>query len=191
MRLRIWVAVCLIVMMISGCAPHEYTGTVLEPAKEVGDFTVATADGGTFDLDQPGDKTLLLYFGYTSCPDICPNTLFNLKRTMEALGDQADAFQVAMLTVDPERDTPERLDAYMKSFDPSYIGLYEPDTGQLAAIQQDFGIFAAPDSDEDEYTVSHSSYVFVMDEAGTRLLFSYEVTPEQMADDLKAYLKER
>lgn len=189
--MRTWIigVVCLIAM-ITGCTPHEYTGTVLEPAKEVGDFTVATADGGTFDLNEPGEKTLLLYFGYTSCPDICPTTLFNLKRTMEALGDQATEFQVAMLTVDPERDTPDRLDAYMNNFDASYIGLYEPDADQLAAIQQDFGIFAAPDSDEDEYTVSHSSYVFVIDEAGTRLLFSYDVTPEQMADDLKAYLKE-
>jgi protein SCO1/2 len=96
-----------------------------------------------------------------------------------------------MLTVDPERDTPDRLGAYMKNFDDSYIGLYEPDMDQLAAIQQDFGIFAAPDSDDEVYTVSHSSYIFVGDATGTRVLFSYDMTPEQMADDLRAYLKDR
>src|SRR5687767_3870544 len=82
------------IMIITACTPHQYTGTVLEPPKEVAEFTVQKADGGTLDLHDPGDKPLILYFGYTSCPDVCPNTLYIIRRAMTELGEDAVQFQV-------------------------------------------------------------------------------------------------
>src|SRR5688572_11005008 len=111
-------------IVLAGCQPHAFTGTTLEPPKTISDFTMQTDEGSEFRLSDLKDRALLVYFGYTHCPDFCPTTLYKVRQAMEKLGDDTLHFQVAMITVDPERDTPEVLNQYMKAFDPTYIGLY-------------------------------------------------------------------
>jgi protein SCO1 len=181
---------CLIMV---GCQPHTFTGTTLEPPEALDDFTMQTDDGGEFHLSDLEDQALLVYFGYTHCPDFCPTTLYKVRQAMDKLGDDAQHFQVAMITVDPDRDTPDVLNKYMKAFDSSYIGLYQPDADALAAVLADFGVFSEKDPPAEagsaEYTVSHSTHLFLVDASGMRILFNYDTTADQLAADLKAYLK--
>jgi protein SCO1 len=192
---QIALGMMIICMLLAGCGPHTYTGTTLEPPKAITDFTMQTDEGGEFRLSDLGDRSLLVYFGYTYCPDICPTTLYKVRQAMQQLGDDAQYFQVAMITVDPERDTPDVLNKYMKAFDPSYIGLYEPDTDKLSVVLADFGVFAEKDPPAEDgstsYTVSHSSYLFLVDQSGMRLIFSYETSAEDLAADLKATLNQK
>src|SRR5688500_8111207 len=98
-----------------------------------------------------------------------------------------------MITVDPERDTPDVLNQYIKAFDPSYIGLYQDDADQLAAVLAEFGVFSEKDSPVESstsYTVSHSTYLFLVDASGMRILFNYDTSAEDLAADLKAYLNQ-
>jgi protein SCO1 len=182
---------CLVML---GCQSHTFTGTTLEPPEALDDFTMQTDDGGKFHLSVLGDQALLVYFGYTHCPDFCPTTLYKVRQAMDKLGDDAQHFQVAMITVDPARDTPDVLNKYMKAFDPSYIGLYQPDADALAAVLADFGVFSEKDPPADaesaEYTVSHSTHLFLVDASGMRILFNYDTTADELAADLKAYLKQ-
>jgi protein SCO1 len=183
---------CLIIsMVLAGCQPHLFTGTTLEPPKTISDFKMQTDEGGEFRLSDLEDRALLVYFGYTHCPDFCPTTLYKVRQAMEKLGDDAQHFQVAMITVDPERDTPEVLNQYMKAFDPTYIGLYQADADQLAAVLAEFGVFSEKDPPVEGstgYTVSHSTYLFLVDASGMRILFNYDTSAEDLAADMKAYL---
>jgi protein SCO1 len=184
----------LVCFMLAGCQPHTFTGTILEPPKTITDFTMQTDEGSNFHLSDLEDRALLVYFGYTHCPDFCPTTLYKVRQTMETLGEDAEHFQVAMITVDPERDTPDVLNQYMKAFDPSYIGLYQPDEDQLAAVLAEFGVFSEKDPPAEGstgYTVSHSTHLFLVDVSGMRIVFNYDTSVDNLAADLKAYLNQK
>jgi len=137
-------------------------------------------------------KWTLLYFGYTFCPDVCPTTLADLKAMNTALGDKADKAQVVFVTLYPARDTPERLDAYLNAFDPSFMGL----TGTPAAIDAaatEFGVYYQKREVEGAggYLVDHTSTVSVLDPKGRlRMVFPYGVAGADIAADLK-YLMRR
>jgi protein SCO1 len=181
-------------LMLAGCQPHTFTGTVLEPPKTITDFTMQTDEGSDFYLSDLEERVLLVYFGYTHCPDFCPTTLYKVRQAMDTLGDDAEHFQVAMITVDPERDTPDVLNQYMKAFDPSYIGLYQPDEDQLATVLAEFGVFSEKDPPAEgstEYTVSHSTHLFLVDASGMRIAFNHDTSADDLAADLKAYLKQK
>jgi protein SCO1/2 len=188
--LALLVTACAIVQ---ACQPYQFHGTLLEPPKTLTDFTLQRADGGEYRLSEAGDRVLVLFFGYTHCPDVCPTTLYELSETMEALGDEADRVQVAFVTVDPERDTPEQLTAYVRNMHPSFIGLRAADSESLAVIAAEFGVFyeAEPSLDSGEsYLVTHTSAVFVVQHLNLRLLFSYGTPGEDIAADLRQLLRE-
>ena len=130
-------------------------------------------------------KVVVLFFGFTHCPDVCPTTLADLSQVMKQLGPDAERVQVLFVTVDPERDTPEVLGKYVGAFDPRFLGLY----GDAAATQRaarEFKVFYEKRKTADGYSVDHSGQTYVIDAQGRLRLF---VRPDRIAADLPEDLK--
>ncbi len=170
----------------------QFAGQALVPPPAAMDFTLQAADGSEFKLSQQRGKVVLLSFGYTFCPDVCPTTLVELSQVRARLGDAAKRVRVAFITFDPERDTPERLGIYTKAFDPTFIGL----TGsaeQLAYVRTMYGVVAEKEAVTGTaagYLIAHSAYTYVIDPEGRlRLLFPFGLSIEEMADDIKQLLR--
>jgi protein SCO1/2 len=156
------------------------------------DFTLTTPDGTAFRLSHHRGKVVVLSFGYTFCPDVCPTTLVELAQVKGLLGEAAKRVQVVFITLDPERDTPERLGLYTRAFDPSFIGL----TGspeQLARVRHAYRVMAekqAVPGTSAAYLIAHSAYVYVIDPQGQlQLLFLFGTGIEAMAQDIKHLLE--
>lgn len=166
-------------------------GTAYDANTVAPDFKLEAAGNKPVSLSDYHGDVVLLYFGYTYCPDICPTTLATLARAREALGSKANKVQVIMITVDPQRDTPDRLNAYVQKFDPSFIGL----SGSLAQIKQvaaGYGIYfqAQKPNADGGYAVDHTAGVIAIDGQGKqRILESYGTTSEQFTSDIKTLLR--
>lgn len=178
----------LIVLGRAGSRPQLH-GTFIDPAMAASDFELAAAGGPVRKSDFRG-RLVVLFFGYTHCPDVCPTTMAQLARAMEMLGPDAREVQVVMVSVDPGRDTPQRMAEYAGAFATSFVGL----TGTAAEIDRvaaAFGIYhaRAEGSAETGYLVDHTATVTVLDRDGNvRLLWSFGTDAEQMAADLRYLL---
>ncbi|MGW8264941.1 MAG: SCO family protein [Longimicrobiales bacterium] len=151
------------------------------PAPE---FTLTSQEGVRLSsADFPG-KILIVFFGYTSCPDVCPLTLSNLTRAFEEMNEDGERMQVLFITVDPARDTPERLKVYLSNFHSSFLGLTGREE-EVRTVADGFGAwFSNPGAGED-YTVEHTARTFVVDRFGRiPLTFPVTATPDEMARDL-------
>src|SRR4051812_12773840 len=136
-------------------APDLKAG-VFDPPRAAPEFTLQGSNGKALKLSDFRGKVVILGFGFTSCPDVCPTTLGVLGQAHKRLGAQGQDVQVLYITVDPERDTPERMHAYLQAFDASFIG----GTGaadQLAAVRKEYGIQANRKQYGENYTFGHSS----------------------------------
>jgi protein SCO1/2 len=137
-------------------------------------------------------KAVAMFFGFTNCPDVCPTTMAKLAEAMKLLGDDAERVQGLFVTVDPKRDAPDVLAQYVPAFHPSFLGLYG-DAEITARTAKDFKIYyhlQQPNSDG-FYSVDHSGQILVFDPTGRlRLLMKPELSPEAMAHDLRALLRE-
>jgi protein SCO1/2 len=166
-------------------------GIVIDSVQAAQDFTLVGSNDRPVTLSEFRGKPVLLYFGYTTCPDACPTTLADLRMAMQELGSDKDQVQVLFVSVDPERDTAERLAAYLKYFDPSFIGL----TGSVAdieAIASRYGVFFQKDTTKSaaDYLMDHTSAVLLLDADGKlRLMFPYGTTGPQMASDTKLFIR--
>jgi protein SCO1/2 len=164
---------------------------VFEPPRMAPDFTVRGSNGKELKLSQFRGKLVLLEFGYTSCVDVCPVSLATLAQARKQLGPQADQMQVIYVTVDPERDTEERMRNYLKAFDTTFIGA----TGtpqQMARVRQEYGITATKKTIEGskDYIVGHSSYLYFVDRKGSlRALLPFGRSADDVAHDAKLLLK--
>lgn len=130
---------------------------------------------------------VLLYFGYTHCPDVCPTTLADWARAKRALGADTAGVRWVFVSVDPTRDTPATARTYATQFDPAFIGTAVSD-GELAPLLKDWGIAAYPEGDPrtPDYTVAHPAHTFVVDAAGRlHLMIPPGVRGEQIAEDLR------
>jgi len=166
--------------------PYAFHGTVLQSAEPAPDFTLMSADGPVSLSDFRG-KVVLLYFGYTFCPDVCPTTLFEVQRAMELLGEDADQVQLIMVSVDPLRDTPERLKEYVQYFHPSFIGVTGSEE-EIAQVATQYGIYYQKHEGTPAtgYLVDHTATITVVDKEGyVKLIFPYGTPAEDMAADLK------
>jgi len=135
-------------------------------------------------------KVTVVFFGYTQCPDVCPTTMAELAQVKKSLGKDGERVQGVFVTIDPERDTPELLKAYMGSFDPSFVAL-RGDAEQTAATAKEFKVFYArvPGKTEGSYTMDHTAGSYVFDAAGkVRLFVRYGSGADALAADLKALL---
>jgi protein SCO1 len=135
-------------------------------------------------------KAVVVFFGFTHCPDVCPTTLADMAGVMKKLGPDADRVQMVFITVDPERDTPQDLARYVQAFDPRFVAL-RGDPAQTQAAAKDFKIFYEKRKDGDSYTVDHSAQSYVFDPQGRlRLLVRPQQISADLPDDLRVLLKE-
>jgi protein SCO1/2 len=164
---------------------------LFERTAPVADFTLTRADTGqSVALSSLRGKVVVLYFGYTFCPDVCPMTLAKLAQARGLLGDQASDLQVAMVTVDPERDTPSVLTRYVTNFDPSFLGLIGTPE-QLAPATTALGIYVKRNEGTAAtgYLVDHTAHAMVIDRQGyLRLVMPPTLEGPTMANDLRVVL---
>jgi len=170
--------------------PYSFHGTVIQSPEPSPDFTLDSATGPVSLSDFRGE-VVVLYFGYTFCPDVCPTTMADIARAMRDLGRKADDVQVILVSVDPERDTPEVLEQYVTSFDPSFIGITgtEQDVATAATL---YGVYFAKHegSVASGYLIDHTASVMVLNREGRlKLVLPFGTTPDAMASDLAEMLK--
>jgi|SRR5580704_8694800 protein SCO1/2 len=138
---------------------------VFNPPREAPDFSIRGSDGAALTLKHYRGKVVVLGFGYTSCPNVCPVTLAVLAQAHRKLGPLGSQVQVLYLTVDPERDNAERLKQYLAAFDPTFVG----GTGtaaQMAAVRSSYGVTAEKHGTGSDYAVAHSSFVYLITRDG-------------------------
>ncbi len=195
MKIKVFLSIIVtILVLIAGVyflRPHTFHGTVIQSPEPSYDFTLTSVDGDVSLSDFRG-KIVLIYFGYTFCPDICPGTLGNVAQALRNMGTQADDVQLIMVSLDPERDTPEKLAEYMGHFHPSFIGVTgsKEKLDEVAAL---YGIFyqKAEGSDATGYLIDHTATLMVLDREGyLKLVFPFGVTAEEIADDLKYMIRQ-
>lgn len=136
-------------------------------------------------------KAVVLFFGFTRCPDICPTTLAEIAQAVKSLGPDAERVQVLLVTVDPERDTAEALSAYVGAFDPRFIAL-RGDAAATQRVAKDFKIYYEKRKQGETYTIDHSAQAYVLDPQGRlRLLVRHDRIGKDLAPDLRTLLSER
>jgi protein SCO1 len=186
----------LLSLILVGCGrPHEFAGTELDPPHPATDFSGVNWDGTSFHLSDLRGKVVLFFFGYTTCPDVCPLTLAEMQAIEKDLGEQAADVEIVFVTVDPERDTIERLAQYIPAFDSTFYGVRLDET-TLAATKKAYGIYAEKVVNESEtsavgYMVDHSGYTLLIDTQGNwRVIYSYEIDASAIAQDIRYLLTE-
>ena len=184
----------LMTLALLACSPKpEFKNIDITGASGFGsDFSLLDVDGKTRTLADFKGKVVVMFFGYTQCPDVCPTTLTEMQQTMVLLGPQADKVQVLFVTVDPARDTAAILKQYVPSFDPRFIGLRPADEVALEKVTKDFKIYnkKVPGLSQGAYTIDHTAGSYVFDPEGhLRLYIKHAQGPETLAHDLKELLK--
>ena len=184
----------LLITGVLGCSP--------KPSFKNVDITGSTAFGNNFSLlDSNGNtktmadykgKVVVVFFGFTQCPDVCPTTLTEMDDALKLLGPKADKVQVIFITVDPERDTASVLAQYVPAFNSRFVGLRPADEASLEKVAKDFRIYykKVPGSKLGSYTMDHSAGSYVFDQNGQlRLYIKHAQGPEVLAHDLKNILQ--
>ncbi len=187
-------ALLLLLSMLAACNPSQpklhFVGTDITGADFSQTFHLTDHMGKPRTLSDFKGKAVVLFFGYTHCPDVCPTTMTDLKNTMKLLGKQADEVQVLFITLDPERDSQEVLAQFVPSFYPSFLGL-RGDAIQTAETIANFKIYAKKVANEGKsgYTLDHSAGMYVYDKLGKlRLYINYGEKPAEIASDIKQIL---
>ena len=163
--------------LLAGCGPRppSFSNLDITGNTQFGhDFSLPDTNGTMRSLADYKGKVVVVMFGYTHCPDVCPTTLAELAQAMQQLGpDAARRVQVLFVTVDPERDTPQILSQYVHAFDPTFAAL-RPDDAQLKQVAKDFRVYYAkvPGTTPDNYTMDHTAASYVFDTTGKLRLFA-------------------
>ena len=190
-RRRRYLWACLSGLGLAACGQKPAFKSIdITGANYARDFELPDTEGKIRRLADFKGKVVVLFFGYTQCPDVCPTTLQELTQARQLLGPLGNRVQGIFVTVDPERDTPEMLRTYMQSFDPGYVALV-PNAQQLAQAAQDFKVYykKAAGKTATSYTMEHTAASFVFDPQGRIRLFTrYGLGAQALADDLKLLL---
>lgn len=170
-------------------APARPVQTAGAPIDVGGPFSLVDHNGRRVtDADFRG-KPMLVFFGFTHCPEVCPTTLLDLTNQLKALGPEAERLQVLFITVDPERDTPAQLALYLQSFDPRIVGL-SGTVEEVEAAVKAYKAYARKIPTEDSYTMDHTASVYVMDAAGRfRTLIDYHEEAQAAQAKIRLVLK--
>lgn len=194
-------------------APLPFHGTDLGPGVPAPEFTLESADRGDVSLSDFRGRAVLMFFGYTQCPDVCPLTMHKLRLAMDELGEPRQDVQVLLITVDPEMDSPQRLREYLVNFDDDFVGL-SGTREELEAVASVYGAYMGtvstpepavagddPHAGHDAHAghgahrppprlIDHTSHVFGIDRRGNyRLLWGGDATAEQIAEDVRRLLR--
>jgi len=177
----------------SGCmeSKPQFKAVDLTGADYARDFRLTDQNGQVRTLQDFRGKAVVVFFGFTQCPDVCPTTLTEIAQAKKLLGPDGDKVQGVFITVDPERDTPEILKAYMANFDPGFVAL-RGTPEQTAAVAKDFKVYykKVEGKTPGSYTMDHSAASYVYDPEGRlRLYTRYGSGPQALADDLRLLLK--
>jgi protein SCO1 len=189
--MRGWIVSALALALFTLVSCHRAEVPKLPVLSAGGDFVLTDHNGQRFELSSLRGKAVLIFFGYTSCPDVCPTTLSKLSAVYKDLGRDAHRVKTLYITVDPDRDTPAVLKADLGYFDLDALGL----TGTKPEIDKVVGLYGAsyeivptPQSVE-KYTVAHSTTLYALDSAGrTRIMFPYEASVDEIVKGVKAIL---
>ena len=186
------IGIVFITFLISACRsePPAFQGSDISDTDLGQDLAMVDNNGNLLTLADFQDKVLLVFFGFTHCPDVCPTSIAQIAYAIELLDDDADQVQVVMITVDPERDTPEILHNYVTAFHPSFMGL-SGSAEQLAKTAQSFRAFyvKVPGKNPDDYTMDHGSSIYLLDKQGkARVLLPSQAPADAIAHDLQLLL---
>lgn len=179
----------LMTLVLAACG-EPMRGIEIRDAEVAAPFVFTAFDGTRVDIAAEQGKVVLVYFGYTHCPDVCPTTMGDWARARRALGDAAKDVRWIFVSMDPERDTPELALSYARQFDPSFLGVTGT-TEEIEALKRAWGIAAYPEGDTraNDYTVAHPANTFVVDRDGKlRYLYEPGVSGEDLAKDLRKLL---
>jgi protein SCO1 len=192
---RFFPAALAALALLAGCVDSkpQFKAVDLTGADYAKDFALPDADGRMRSLQDFRGKAVVVFFGFTQCPDVCPTTLAEIAQAKKLLGADGDKVQAVFITVDPERDKPEVVKAYVANFDPTSVALRgSPD--QVAAVAKEFKVFYKKNDGKvaGSYTVDHTAASYVFDPQGRlRLYAKYGGGPQALADDLKILLAGR
>jgi protein SCO1/2 len=177
-------------LVLAGCQSYPFHGTVLNPPPVAADWALTNQDGQTTRLSDYRGRLVLLFFGYTHCPDVCPTTLAQFKTIRAKLGGQADRVRFLFITVDPERDTPAVLKEFLALFDPNFIGLTGT-TADLEPVWKSYGVYHEKRTEGSTYLVDHTARIYVIDGRGSlRLTWLSDAsqTADEMVQDIQHLL---
>jgi|UniRef100_UPI0040470B54 protein SCO1 len=184
----------ILALTLGACSPKpSFKNIDITGGKAFGtSFSLLDPDGKVRTLEDFKGKVVVMFFGFTQCPDVCPTTLTEMQQAITLLGPQSDKVQVLFVTVDPERDTAEVLKQYVPAFDKSFLGLRPADEAALEKITKDYKIYykKVPGTTPGSYTMDHTAGSYVFDQEGRlRLYVKHEQGPDTLAQDLKELLK--
>jgi protein SCO1/2 len=183
--------ICLSIAAESAAAT-PFKGAVMTPSRPAADFALTAQDGTEFRLSRERGNVVALWFGYTSCPDVCPTTLAELIQARRRLEGDAQRFRIVFVTVDPERDTPARLREYAAAFGGSFTALSGP-ADQLAQVRKAYGVVAEKrvvSGTAAAYLFDHSAFVYLVDPVGQlRVMFPFGMAIDDMVHDIKLLLR--
>jgi protein SCO1/2 len=192
--MRLAVLGALAALTLAACQPAPqapaFQATDITGAAFARDFKLTDHTGRVRELADFKGKVVAVFFGYVHCPDVCPTTLSDFARSLEQLGAEADLVQVIFVTVDPERDTPDVLKAFVPAFNPGFLGMYT-EAGALRELAKEFKVVYQKTSVKgvDDYLIDHSAGTYIFDKKGNlRLLMPYGSSPDAIAHDLKVLL---
>jgi protein SCO1/2 len=179
-------------LMLIACSDRQseqarFNGVDVSNAGYAKDFDLIDHLGESRHLADYKGKLVLVFFGYTHCPDVCPTTLIDMAKVMKLLGPQREKVQVLFITLDPERDTKDVLAKFVPSFDATFVGLYGS-SAQIDKVANDFKVFheRKNTAGAETYSIDHSAGTYVYDQSGKlRLYFKYGQKPHEIANDLK------
>ena len=174
-------------LLLGPTKPYTFQGSLIDPPVEAPQFELSDVNGQRFQLSELDGQVVIMFFGYTICPDVCPVTLTDFLRIRIKLGNQAEKVSFVFVTVDPERDTPERMKKYLTNFDPAIIGLTGERT-ELESVWSSYGVYEAKEDggSEGNYLVDHSSRIYVIDTAGNlRLTYLFGTENQVIIEDVR------
>ncbi|WP_201747018.1 SCO family protein [Limnohabitans sp. TS-CS-82] len=188
-------ALAILAMAMTACAPDKpkFNAIDVTGADYAKGFTLTDHHGQTRSLSDFKGKVVVLFFGYTQCPDVCPTSMAELAEVKHLLGADGEKLQGAFITVDPARDTAELLKAYMGNFEPTFVA-FIPTPEQLAAVAKDYKVYykRSEGKTPTSYTMDHSAGSYVYDTQGNLRLYSrYGSGAQALAQDIQGLLKTR
>lgn len=177
-------------LLLAACEPSakpSFNSVDITGATYAREFSLTDHTGRKRTLADYKGKVVLVFFGYTQCPDVCPTTMADMAQVKAKLGSAGDRFQVIFITVDPERDTPQLLANYVPGFDPTFVGLYG-NADETARVAKEFKVIyqKVPGKTPTSYTIDHTAGSYVFDPQGrVRLFVRHSQSVDSIADDIK------
>ncbi|MGE5603389.1 MAG: SCO family protein [Nitrososphaerales archaeon] len=193
-RGRVLIAMFAVALLLAGCRPYQFQGTPYEPPQTAAQISGVNWNGENFSLSQLQGKPVLLFFGYTNCPDVCPTTLAEMRMLRQNLGAKADKMAFVYVSVDPDRDTVERLKQFIPLFDPAFYGVHIDSTG-LEPVKQSYGVYAEkvyqdPSDPSKGYSVDHTARTYLINPSGQLVAsYPYGTDIESIQKDVEHFIK--